>query len=283
MPASVKTARDEAAWSRAKATIKKEYPEIDEDSDRFWALTQHVYGNMKAVDWNSDAMDLIDQDDDAALHKTLVGRASRPPRLCVVVGKAYVASHRRTLPDGRVITVPAYFTKVVAKPDAPATPRRRKQAEVSHAYAKQDPTKLALRLVAHVEDGTMSHEHAEANLAHLERRAHAGHALHHAGSDSWSPEQTHDFIRTARTALALHARQSAKQKKPRVVVKKPKPAPAPEAKPTSKQDGGTTTPTLSGFPVVGATSRVITASNNVARDLGRKDIETRFVVVEARR
>ena len=94
-----------------------------------------------------------------------------PPRLCVVVGKAYVASHRRTLPDGRVITVPAYFTKVVAKPDAPATPRRRKQAEVSHAYAKQDPTKLALRLVAHVEDGTMSHEHAEANLAHLERRA----------------------------------------------------------------------------------------------------------------
>ena len=51
--------------------------------------------------------------------------------------------------------------------------------------------------------------------------------------------------------------------------------------PPPKQDAGTTTPTLSGFPVVGATSRVITASNNVARDLGRKDIETRFVVVEA--
>lgn len=38
---------DEAAWSRAKAAIVRQYPEISRESDKFWRLVQHVYQNIQ--------------------------------------------------------------------------------------------------------------------------------------------------------------------------------------------------------------------------------------------
>lgn len=43
----VKTAHDEAAWSRAKSKVREEYSDIDEDSDHFWALTNTLYQSMR--------------------------------------------------------------------------------------------------------------------------------------------------------------------------------------------------------------------------------------------
>lgn len=45
MPGTVKTDKDEAAWERAKAQVRKQY-DLGEDDDRFWALTQSIYGKM---------------------------------------------------------------------------------------------------------------------------------------------------------------------------------------------------------------------------------------------
>ena len=43
----VKTKRDEGLWNRAKAAVRKQYPYISEDSDRFYKITMTIYQNMK--------------------------------------------------------------------------------------------------------------------------------------------------------------------------------------------------------------------------------------------
>lgn len=37
---------DEAAWSDAKRAVRRQYPDISEESDRFWRLVQSVYSDM---------------------------------------------------------------------------------------------------------------------------------------------------------------------------------------------------------------------------------------------
>lgn len=49
MPAFIKTPAQEAAWTRAKAAVKKQYPDIGEDSDRYYALVTSIYQNMKSL------------------------------------------------------------------------------------------------------------------------------------------------------------------------------------------------------------------------------------------
>jgi hypothetical protein len=88
MPASVKTERDEAAWDRAKRAAHRQY-DFSEENDRFWRIVNSIYQNMKALeheDPGAEPMTLIDQDDDAELHRTgrlrkaLVGLILRPRR-----------------------------------------------------------------------------------------------------------------------------------------------------------------------------------------------------------
>src|SRR5215813_6247934 len=215
MPAgSVKTERDEAAWARAKRAVHRQY-DFSEENDRFWKLVQHIYGNMKSME-STDAMDEIDQDGDAALHRTgtrhmdkaLVGLVSRPSLPRVLIAKSYIRAHTRTLRDGRTITVGAYFTKKVAKPDEEGkkgrAPRALKEAPSRGVHPGQTHEQLAHRLMRHVQEGTLTHDEAEANLAHLERRAHAGHHLEHGTGAAWTPEDTHQFIAHARGRLAEH-------------------------------------------------------------------------------
>ena len=141
--------------------------------------------------------------------------------LCVLLppgweslGKAYVRAHTRTLPSGRVVHVPAYFTRVVAHPKEGAkerAPRALHQPPARGVHPGQTHEQLAHRLVRHVHEGTMSHEEAEANLAHLERRAHAGHHLEHGTGRAWTPEETHQFIAHARGRLAEHQEGQARE------------------------------------------------------------------------
>ncbi len=37
--------KDEAAWDKAKAAARKQYPDLGE-SDRFWAIVMTIYKNM---------------------------------------------------------------------------------------------------------------------------------------------------------------------------------------------------------------------------------------------
>ena len=46
MPAFIKTDKDEKVWARAKATVRQQYPDVSEDSDKFWALTTTIYKSM---------------------------------------------------------------------------------------------------------------------------------------------------------------------------------------------------------------------------------------------
>ncbi|KKW13344.1 MAG: hypothetical protein UY48_C0002G0035 [Candidatus Gottesmanbacteria bacterium GW2011_GWB1_49_7] len=46
MPAFIKTAKDEAAWAEAKAAVRKQYPDLSEDDDRFWRLVNAIYQKM---------------------------------------------------------------------------------------------------------------------------------------------------------------------------------------------------------------------------------------------
>ncbi len=39
---------NEQAWLRAKGIVHKQYPNLDEDDDKFWALVQHIYKYMKS-------------------------------------------------------------------------------------------------------------------------------------------------------------------------------------------------------------------------------------------
>jgi hypothetical protein len=49
MPANVvKTKRDERLWNEAKAQVRKEYPGVAEDSDRFYRLVNGIYQRMKS-------------------------------------------------------------------------------------------------------------------------------------------------------------------------------------------------------------------------------------------
>jgi hypothetical protein len=130
------------------------------------------------------------------------------------VDKSYVRAHERTLPSGRTVHVPAYFTRRVAHPKEGAkerAPHALKQAPARGVHPGQTHEQLAHRLVRHVHEGTMSHEEAEANLAHLERRAHAGHHLEHGTGRAWTPEETHQFIAHARGRLAEHKEGQARQ------------------------------------------------------------------------
>src|SRR5262245_42265184 len=216
MPANMVEPGQEAAWDRAKRAASKQYPDLTEEQDRYWKIVNHIFQNMKALSPNSDAMDLIDQDGDAALHRTgtrhmdkaLVGLVSRPSLPRVLIAKSYIRAHTRTLRDGRTITVGAYFTKKVAKPDEEGkkgrAPRALKEAPSRGVHPGQTHEQLAHRLMRHVQEGTLSHAEAEANLAHLERRAHAGHHLEHGTGAAWTPEDTQQFMAHARGRLAEH-------------------------------------------------------------------------------
>ena len=50
MPSNlVKSEADEKLWSKAKATARKQYPNISEDSARFWKIVTSIYKKMKGV------------------------------------------------------------------------------------------------------------------------------------------------------------------------------------------------------------------------------------------
>ncbi len=43
----VKTKRDERLWEKAKGRVREEYPEVEEGSDRYWALVNGIYQRMR--------------------------------------------------------------------------------------------------------------------------------------------------------------------------------------------------------------------------------------------
>lgn len=43
MPAFIKTEKDEKNWQRAKSIVRKGYPGIEEKSEKFWKLVNHIY------------------------------------------------------------------------------------------------------------------------------------------------------------------------------------------------------------------------------------------------
>jgi hypothetical protein len=50
MPANiVKTKADEKHWNEAKARVKEQYPDIDEDNDRHWKLVTAVFQKMSGL------------------------------------------------------------------------------------------------------------------------------------------------------------------------------------------------------------------------------------------
>jgi hypothetical protein len=134
------------------------------------------------------------------------------PRLVLVLKKSYVKAHTRTLPNGRTITVHPYFNKRIPKGDGPKKGRAAKgEPPPSGVYQALRPEHLSARLVRHVEEGTLTHADAHANLEHLARRAHAGHHLEHGQGPAWTPEQTHAFIAHARGALHAHETEQKRQ------------------------------------------------------------------------
>ena len=48
---------NEQAWQRAKRVAHKQYPDLDEDNDKFWAIVQHIYQNMKSEQVDKDVME----------------------------------------------------------------------------------------------------------------------------------------------------------------------------------------------------------------------------------
>ncbi|MEA3400819.1 MAG: hypothetical protein U9R79_06170 [Armatimonadota bacterium] len=47
MPANVvKTKRDEHLWEKAEAEAREGYPDVDQDSDRFWSIVMGIYKRM---------------------------------------------------------------------------------------------------------------------------------------------------------------------------------------------------------------------------------------------
>ena len=47
MPSFIKTAQSEKMWSKAKSIVRKSYPELKRDSDKFWALTTSIYKKLR--------------------------------------------------------------------------------------------------------------------------------------------------------------------------------------------------------------------------------------------
>ena len=48
---------NEVAWQRAKGIVHKQYSNLDEDDDKFWAIVQHIYQYMKSfVDVDNNVM-----------------------------------------------------------------------------------------------------------------------------------------------------------------------------------------------------------------------------------
>jgi hypothetical protein len=188
----VHSSKDEAAWDKAKQATHSQYPELTEENDRFWAITNHIYQKMKGGD--SGSGDNV--------------KKSRPFALTLILNKALVQAHTRRLPSGRTITIQPYFNKRVPKGEAPKKKRAPKRdAPPRGVYAPLRPEHLSARLVRHVSQGTLTHAEAHANLDHLERRAHAGHHLEHGHGPAWTPEQTHAFVAHARGKLYEHQQE----------------------------------------------------------------------------
>ena len=49
MPAFIKTQKDEKIWSRAKSLAHKSYPDLSEDNEDFWKLTNSIYHKIRNV------------------------------------------------------------------------------------------------------------------------------------------------------------------------------------------------------------------------------------------
>lgn len=55
MPAFIKTEADEKRWSEAKARVRKNYPDLSEDDDQFWAITTSIYKKLRGKNMNKKA------------------------------------------------------------------------------------------------------------------------------------------------------------------------------------------------------------------------------------
>jgi hypothetical protein len=125
--------------------------------------------------------------------------------LCLLVRKAHVPGHYRTLPDGRRIYVEPYFTKVVPK-HAEGTQRRRHKEETPapHGRTPITPEGLARRLVEHVAAGRMRHADALGQLEYYAQRAGAGHGMTHGGDHVFTPTEVLAFTHHAQAYLTAH-------------------------------------------------------------------------------
>jgi hypothetical protein len=134
-------------------------------------------------------------------------------RLWEPLERSYVRAHVRTLPNGRQVHVPAYFTKVVpkGKQDTPRKPPALKQEPPPGVHTPQTPEQLAHRLVRHVKEGTLTHEEAMANILHLEERAIKGHGLVHGHGPAWTPDHVKEFAAWARDKLREHVTEQKRQ------------------------------------------------------------------------
>lgn len=50
----VRTAAQEKLWNRAKAQVRKQYPKIKEDSERYWKIVMTIYKSMAHYKPKSD-------------------------------------------------------------------------------------------------------------------------------------------------------------------------------------------------------------------------------------
>jgi hypothetical protein len=134
-------------------------------------------------------------------------------RLWEPLERSYVRAHVRTLPNGRQVHVPAYFTKVVPKGehDTPRKPPALKQEPPHGVHTPQTPEQLAHRLVRHVKEGTLTQEEALANIVHLEDRAARGHGLEHGHGPAWKAEHLKEFANHARDKLLAHVVEQKRQ------------------------------------------------------------------------
>ena len=79
MPTNVvKTPAQEAAWNKAKAQVKKEYPNIPEGSSKFYALVMHIFENMSG--YTPRFGHPKTEAERRATHKAKYGNTKLPPR-----------------------------------------------------------------------------------------------------------------------------------------------------------------------------------------------------------
>ena len=55
MPAFIKSANDEKLWTKAKTYTRKSYPDLSEDSDKFWAITTSIYKKLSGNNMKKSA------------------------------------------------------------------------------------------------------------------------------------------------------------------------------------------------------------------------------------